>query len=97
MSTLARRLGELDLEGDSSQIRATKTVQGDIIEYGLNVAFDMEDRSLPQQLQKAVIALYREQRISLERTLELLRGTLAESELPPRRTRVEGEFWNFVS
>ncbi|WP_353814849.1 helix-turn-helix domain-containing protein [Agromyces sp. SYSU T00266] len=97
MSTLARRLKELQLDGDRNMIRATQTVQADIIEHGLNVSVDLEGSSLPQRYQQAVLALYRERKISVERTLELLRGTLADSDLPPRRKRVEGELWNFVS
>ena len=97
MSTLARRLSELGLEGDGAAIRSTQTVQADIIEYGLNVSVDLEGTSLPEAYKRAIIALYRDRRISVERTLELLRDTLTDEDLPPRRTRVEGELWNFVS
>lgn len=97
MSTLARRLEELQLEGDTSIVRSTHTVQADIIEYGLNIPDDLRETSLPRRYQKAVLALYRGERISVERALELLRGTLDDTDLPPRRPRVDGELWNFVS
>jgi Zn-dependent peptidase ImmA (M78 family)/DNA-binding XRE family transcriptional regulator len=97
MSTLARRLNELGLEGDGDIIRSTQTVRADIIEYGLHVSMDLENTSLPQLYQKAVVALYRGRKISVERALELLRGTLTDDDLPPRRDRAEGELWNFVS
>lgn len=97
MTTLARRIDELHLEGDTATVRATQTVQADIIEFGLNVPFDLEGTSLPTQYQRAVLSLYRGQQLSAERALELLRGTVDDGGLPPRRLRVEGELWNFVS
>jgi Zn-dependent peptidase ImmA (M78 family) len=97
MSTLARRLSELGLEGDGDIIRSTRTLRADIIEYGLNVSMDLENTSLPQLYQKAVVALYRSRKISVDRALELLRGTLTDDDLPPRRQRAEGELWKFVS
>ncbi len=97
MSTLARRLEELNIDADTATVRSTYTVAADIITHGLNVSYDLDERSLPVEYQRAVLSLYREHRISVERTLELLRGTLDDGDLPPRRSRVEGELWNFVS
>ncbi|MDN3478299.1 XRE family transcriptional regulator [Curtobacterium sp. APC 4022] len=96
MSTLARRIGDLRLEGDGNAIRSTQTVGADIVEHGLLVSNDLEGTSLPQQYQRAIIGLYRAQQISVERAVELLRGTLTDSDLPQRRKRVEGELWNFL-
>ncbi|MGO1318102.1 MAG: helix-turn-helix domain-containing protein [Cellulomonadaceae bacterium] len=97
MTTLARRLGELQIDADTSAIRETRTTAADIIEHGLNVPFDLEGTFLPPQYQRAVLALYRESRLSVERTLELLRGSVPEGDLPTRPRRTEGEIWNFVS
>lgn len=98
MSTLARRLGELNLfQGDLAQIREVSTGRSDIVELGLVVPFDGPGPVLSAAFQKAVIHLYREEKVSLERALDLLRGTFAAEDLPARRERRADEIWQFVS
>ncbi|GII78454.1 hypothetical protein Sru01_34360 [Sphaerisporangium rufum] len=99
MATLARRLEELDLvDGEGAAlIRGVTTTRADIVEFGLIVSVDLEGTSLPVSYQKAILRAFRDERISQERALELLRGTFTECDLPPRRKRRVDEIWKFVS
>ena len=53
--------------------------------------------TLPVVFQRAVLRLFRDERISRERALMLLQGTFDDDDLPARRPRREDEFWTFVS
>lgn len=99
MSTLASRLTELDLEGGDSLsvIRSTTTTRADIIEYDLVVAHDLEGTTLPRRYEKAVLSLYRAERISAARAVDLLRGTITEDGLPALPSVDANEIWKFVS
>lgn len=98
MATLARRVEELELEGDPDQIREVRTTRTDIVEHGLHpMPEELQAITLPEQYQRAVLSLYRQDRISTERALDLLHSTFDEADLPRHRTRSEGEFWQFVS
>ncbi|WP_203896350.1 helix-turn-helix domain-containing protein [Actinoplanes xinjiangensis] len=99
MSTLAARLSELNLadQEELSLVRAVTTTRADIIEHDLLVAHDLEGTSLPRRYEKAVLALYRSERISVGRTAELLRGTVDEAALPQLPPVHESEIWKFVS
>lgn len=99
MATLAKRLEELGLiDGKSATlVRGVSTTRTDIVEFGLTVPVDLEGTSLPVSYQKAILRAFRDERISQERALELLQDTFAESDLPARRKRREGEIWKFVS
>lgn len=99
MASLARRLEELALAGhpETTQVRATRTTKADIIEHDLYVPTDLQDTSLPLPYQRAVLRLFRDERISAHRALGLLRGTFEEADLPPLRTRREDEIWHYVS
>jgi len=99
MATLARRLQELGVVGseEAATIRSVVTTQADIVDFGLLVPTELEGRSLPVPYQKAVLRAFRDERISRERALELLRGTFGDEDLPGRRVRREDEIWNFVS
>lgn len=99
MATLAARLSDLDLAGpdELSFIRATKTTRSDIIEHDLVVAHDLEETTLPRRYEKAVLALYRAERISADRAIDLLRGTLDEAGLPQLSPVSENEVWEFTS
>lgn len=99
MSTLARRLHELEL-ADASEcgvVRDVRTTKADIVEHGLVVAYDLEGSALPRRYERAVLALYRDERISAERALGLLRGTFRPEDLPSLRPVHEGEIWSIVS
>jgi Zn-dependent peptidase ImmA (M78 family) len=95
MATLARRLRELGLiDADvAASIRQVSTTRTDIIEFGLNVPTEMEGTTLPVVFQKAVLRLFRDERISRERALILLQGTFDDDDLPARRPRREDEIW----
>ncbi|MDJ0377005.1 XRE family transcriptional regulator [Cryobacterium sp. PH31-L1] len=99
MATLARRLRELEIvESDVANfIRTISTTRADIVEFGLNVPTELEATSLPIAFQKGVLRSFREEKISRERALGLLRGTFEDEDLPPIRPRREDELWNFVS
>jgi hypothetical protein len=99
MSTLAARLSELGLASKEELllIRTTTTTRADIIEHDLLVPHDMEGTALPRRYEKAVLALYRSERISADRAVELLRGTTDEAALPPLPPVHESEIWKFVS
>lgn len=99
MTTLARRLQELNLVGgdDAAAIRKIATTQADIVEFGLHVPSDLEGTSLPVSFQKAVLRAFREEWISRERALDLLQDTFNDSDLPAVRARREDEIWKFVS
>lgn len=99
MSTLARRLSELELvdPDEAAVIRRSRTTKADFVELGLWMEPELEGETLPLPYQRAVIAAVREEQISRERALDLLRGTFADDDLPPVRLRHENELWNFVS
>jgi Zn-dependent peptidase ImmA (M78 family)/DNA-binding XRE family transcriptional regulator len=99
MATLAARLSELNLAGpeELSVVRATKTTRSDIIEHDLVVAHDLEETTLPRRYEKAVLSLYRAERISADRAIDLLRGTVDEAGLPQLAPAGEHEIWKFAS
>lgn len=99
MATLARRLKELGLavSDDLDVIRRSTTTKTDIIERNLFVPDDLEGTSQPAAYQRAVLQIFRDERISRERALDLLGGTFADSDLPSLRTRRPDELWKFVS
>jgi Zn-dependent peptidase ImmA (M78 family) len=99
MSTLATRLLELGVADDDEAraVRETTTTPADIIEHDLVVARDLEGTALPRPYEKAVLALYRSERITARRAVELLRGTVDEASLPALPPVHENEIWNFVS
>jgi Zn-dependent peptidase ImmA (M78 family)/DNA-binding XRE family transcriptional regulator len=99
MSTLAARLADLDLTNgeELAVIRATATTRADIIEHDLVVAHDLAGTALPRRYEKAVLAQYRSERISADRAVELLHGTVEEAALPPLPPVHENEIWKFVS
>ncbi|WP_434970455.1 helix-turn-helix domain-containing protein [Microbacterium sp. bgisy207] len=100
MATLSRRLrelGEVDSEV-STLIRLARTTQADILEFDLHLPLEeLASTSVPRAFALAVLRLVRDERISRERALDLLRGTFEESDLPAVRERRADEIWNFVA
>lgn len=96
MSTLARRLGDLRIDVDGAVVRETRTTAADIIEHGLHGSYEMEGLYLVPRYQRIVLALYRDSRLSSERAVELLRGSVPADDLPERPRRAESEIWSFV-
>jgi Zn-dependent peptidase ImmA (M78 family) len=99
MSTLASRLTELKLEDSDNLlvVRGAKTTRADIIENDLVVAHDLDGMTLPRRYEKAVMALYRAERISAARAVDLLRNTITEADLPTLPPVDVNEIWKFVS
>ncbi len=100
MATLARRLRELgEVDGEvAARIRLARTTQADIVEFDLHLPIEeLSATSVPRAYALAVLRLVREERISRERALDLLKGTFSESDLPAVRERRADEIWNFVA
>lgn len=99
MTTLARRLDELEIASsqESAQVRATLTRRSDIVELGLVVADELSVPLLPGAYVKAVLNLYRREEISSARALGLLMGTWEENDLPSLPLLPADAVWSFVS
>lgn len=100
MATLATRLLELGLTDGvtAADVRDHRPNRTDFVEMGLNnPPEELEGTSVPARYTLAVIRLLRDERISRDRALELLKGTFDESDLPERRQRRSDEIWTFVS
>ncbi|MUL76450.1 ImmA/IrrE family metallo-endopeptidase [Mycolicibacterium sp. CBMA 226] len=100
MATLAIRLKELRLaDGETvAAIFRYRTTQADIIEMNLHVPLEeMLGTTVPRPFALAVLRLVRDERISRERALDLLQGTVDELDLPDVRQRRSDEIWKFVS
>jgi hypothetical protein len=57
-------------------------VKGELFEFGERFTTELAPPSVPRGYAASVIAAYRRQRLTPARAVELLYGTLAESELP---------------
>lgn len=99
MATLARRLDELGLvdEGQANVIRGVRTKKADIVEKNLVVARELEPISLPRPYEQAVLRLYRNESITVDRALGLLLGTFDEEALPDRPAVPDAEIWAVTS
>lgn len=99
MTTLARRLDELDLASSQelAKVRATRTRRSDIIELGLVVADELSAPLLPRAYVKAVLDLYRREEISSARALGLLMDTWEVDDLPDLPPLPADAVWSFVS
>ncbi|MXW61280.1 MAG: helix-turn-helix domain-containing protein [Acidimicrobiaceae bacterium] len=87
MSTLARRLKELDLvsHDQAGQVRSVRTTRADIIDFALVPPPDSQELNqaeLPRPYEKAVLDAYRQDRISAARATDLLFDTWDEADLP---------------
>lgn len=100
MATLARRLREVGLADHETAgiVRSHRTTRSDIMELNLYVpAEEMAGTTVPRSYEKAVLRLVEHERISRERALDLLQGTLSDDDLPAPRNRRSDEIWTFVS
>ena len=99
MTTLARRLDELDLASpqELAKVRATRMRRSDIVELGLVVADELSPPLLPRAYVKAVLNLYRREEISSARALGFLMGTWEEDDLPDLPPLPADAVWSFVS
>lgn len=98
MSTLARRLRELELAdgAECGEVRNTKTSKSDFIEFGLFDPHEMEGTSVPPNFGQVVIKLFKQKRLSAERALSLLQGTLEYEDLPLVEPAHESEIWDLL-
>lgn len=99
MSTLARRLRELELINgvQAAQVRTTKTTKADIVEHDLVNSDELPKKPLPRVYEAAVLRLLVSERISEQRALDLLMGTWEAAELPELPKLNESAIWQFVS
>ena len=99
MSTLARRLTELELASpdETAEVRATVTRKADIVEHELFVPNELEPPELPRVYVKAVLDAYRGEEISAARALSFLIETWEEDDLPELPMLPAEAIWSFVS
>lgn len=99
MSTLARRLRELELINgvQAAQVRTIKTTKADIVEHDLVNSDELPKKPLPRVYEAAVLRLFVSERISEQRALDLLMGTWEAAELPELPKLNESAIWQFVS
>ncbi|MXZ97970.1 MAG: ImmA/IrrE family metallo-endopeptidase [Acidimicrobiaceae bacterium] len=99
MSTLARRLTELELAPSSQadEIRASRTRRADIVEHALVVPTDLAPPDLPSAYVKAVLEAYTSEEVTAARALDLLLGTWNEDDLPELPLLPAEAVWSFVS
>lgn len=99
MSTLARRLDELEIAppAEIGTVRETRIRKADILEHDLFVPTDLDPPVLPTPYVKAVIKAYGSEEISAARTLELLLDTWVENDLPELPMLPREAIWSFVS
>ena len=99
MSTLARRLSELELASrdEVAAVRDTRTRKADIVEHDLFVPNDLDPPELPTLYVKAVLKAYRSADISAARALGLLLDTWSEDDLPELPMLPAEAIWSFVS
>lgn len=98
MSTLAKRLDELALADptECDVVRSISTSRAEIVEYGLAVPYDLEQVSLPRSYQQAIFGLYRSERISESRTLDLLQGQFEPNDLPALNSVHHDAIWSII-
>ncbi len=99
MSTLARRLRELELASpdEAAKVRTTVTRRSDIVELDLFVPTDLAPPELPTLYVKAVLKAYRSLDISAARALGMLLDTWSEDDLPDLPPLPADAIWSFVS
>ncbi|MFC0006968.1 helix-turn-helix domain-containing protein [Micromonospora siamensis] len=98
MSTLARRLLELELvpPSEAHRVRQTRTTRADIIEFNLLVNDELAAPHLPQAYQAAVLRLYRQETVTAARATDLLFDTWDEDDLPELPKLPQSAVWNLV-
>jgi Zn-dependent peptidase ImmA (M78 family)/transcriptional regulator with XRE-family HTH domain len=99
MSTLARRLLDLDLidGAQAARVRAVKTTRADIAEFNLLVGEELTSGSLPREYVLPVLRLFRAEVISEVRALDLMFDAWTAQDLPQLPQSSESELWEFTS
>lgn len=95
MATLARRLTTLKLVDHvtAGRIRSYRHTKPDFIELDLVKRSDLEAGSLPASYERAVLSMYRADKISADRALDLLLGSYDEADLPQLDPLPDGAMW----
>ena len=99
MSTLARRLHELNLASpeETAVVRATRSRRADIVDLELVIAHELDPPVLPDVYVRAVLNAYRREEVSAARALGLLLETWAEDDLPDLPQLPADAIWSFAS
>ncbi len=77
-----RNLGLIE-NRERGRLVGTELTKGEILEFGERWMPELEAPAVPPQYARSVISAYRAKRLTPARTVELLHGTIAETELPP--------------
>jgi Zn-dependent peptidase ImmA (M78 family)/transcriptional regulator with XRE-family HTH domain len=77
-----RNLGLVD-EATHRELERARPTRADYLEHGLTLREDLAAPTLPPRVAAAALKGYRSHKLGAARVLEILRGTLAEGELPP--------------
>ena len=99
MVTLALRLQETGLVArtEASAIRVARTTRADIVDFNLLIPDELSPPSLPRRYEEAVLRMFRSERLSSERAVEMLLGAWDEADLPDVPPLPEQAIWKFVS
>lgn len=98
MATLARRLQDLGAVDapTAATIRGVRTTKSDIVGLGLVVPHDFEGTALPLAYAQAVIRGYAGEFITMDRALDLMRGTFTEEDFTPRSDLAPETLWSVL-
>lgn len=99
MSTLARRLQELDLatSGQIATVRGARTTKADILEWNLQVPHDLEGPFIHPDFARAVIRAHAAEDITVERAVALMRGTFAPEDFSARPWMAPETLWGALA
>jgi Zn-dependent peptidase ImmA (M78 family)/transcriptional regulator with XRE-family HTH domain len=76
-----RNLGLIDGR-ERERLVGTDLTKGEMFEFGERWVPELEPPAIPPEYARAVVGAYRAKRLALARTVELLHGTVTESDLP---------------
>lgn len=98
MATLAHRLRDLELISfpEMNDIREYRTTKSDIVEFGLVNREELAETYLPRPFQLAILDMYRKERLTDYRALQLLQETFSPDDLPVRPAHSKEEVWGLV-
>jgi hypothetical protein len=80
-----RNLGLID-NRERDRLAGTDLTKGEMFEFGERWVSELDPPAVPPEYARAVVGAYRAKRLTAARTIELLHGTIIDSELPPIET-----------
>jgi Zn-dependent peptidase ImmA (M78 family)/transcriptional regulator with XRE-family HTH domain len=84
-----RNIGLIDAR-ERERLIANDLRRGELLEFGERFAIELEPPAVPPDYARVVINAYRARRLTPDRTVELLHGTVTESDLPePEKVSLE--------